>query len=85
MNYYWTVCPACACEVTIQYVETPGGLEGSLRRWSRDRATNDGKKLETPKAQVGANGAFGASCVCGAAIAVDPAAVTRATTERPAL
>jgi len=85
VNYYWTECPACACEVTIHFVETAGGLEGSVRRWSRDRSTNDGKKLETPKADVGADGAFRASCVCGAPIAVNPAGVTRATTERPAV
>jgi hypothetical protein len=84
MNYYWTVCPKCSCELTLQFVETAAGLSGSVRRWSSDRSTNDGRKLETPRAEVGADGRFDAACVCGGPIAVDPAGITRATTERPA-
>jgi hypothetical protein len=85
MNYYWTVCPKCACELTFHFVETARGLKGSVRRWSRDRSTNDGRLLETPRADVAADGGFRAGCVCGEAIAIDPARVTRATTERPAV
>ena len=85
MNYYWTVCPKCACEVTIQFVEAPEGLTGSVRRWSPDRSTNDGRKLATPRAEVGSDGSFRAPCVCGEPIAVDRTRVTRATTERPAV
>ena len=85
MNYYWTVCPKCACELTLHFVETGGGLEGSVRRWSRDRSTNDGRRLVTPRADVAADGSFRAPCVCGETIAVDRSHVTRATTERPAI
>jgi hypothetical protein len=69
--------------VTIQFDETPGGPSGSLRRWSRDRTINDGRKLEAAKGEVGADGSFRAACVCGEMLAVEPARVTRATTERP--
>jgi hypothetical protein len=84
MNYYWTVCPKCSCELTLHFVETATGLSGSIRRWSSDRSTNDGRRLETPRADVAAEGGFRVSCVCGQTIAVDPAGITRATTERPA-
>ena len=83
MNYLWTVCPKCSCEVTIQFADTAGGPAGSVRRWSRDRAINDGRKLETPRGEVAENGSFHTACVCGEALLVDPARVTRATTERP--
>ncbi len=83
MNYFWTVCPQCACEVTIQFADTPGGPSGSLRRWSRDRAVNDGKALAVARGDVAEGGAFGTTCVCGAALTVEPSRVTRATTERP--
>ena len=85
MNYFWTVCSKCAGELTLQWVETAGGISGSLRRWSSDRTTNDGRKLEVPRGDVAAGGGFLASCVCGEPIAVDPAQVTKATTERPAV
>lgn len=84
MNYYWTVCPKCAGELTLQFVETPKGLSGSMRRWSPDRSVNDGRKMEVPRAEVASDGGFRAACVCGEGIAVDPQGVTRATTERPA-
>jgi len=83
VNYLWTVCPKCSCEVTIQFDETPRGPSGSLRRWSSDRTINDGRKVETPKGEVAADGSFRAACVCGEMLAVEPARVTRATTERP--
>jgi hypothetical protein len=85
MNYFWTVCPKCSGEITVQYVENAGGVSGSLRRWSSDRSVNDGRKVETPKSEVGADGGFRTACLCGETIEVDPARVTRATTERPAV
>jgi hypothetical protein len=83
MNYFWTVCPRCSCEVTIQFSETPGGPVGSVRRWSSDRAINDGRKLEVASGGPAEDGGFRAACVCGETLTVEPARVTRATTERP--
>jgi hypothetical protein len=85
MNYFWTVCPKCSGELTVQWVETAGGISGSLRRWSRDRTTNDGRKVEVLRADVAAGGGFFATCVCGEPVAIDPARVTKATPERPAV
>jgi hypothetical protein len=85
MNYVWTACPKCSGEVTIHFVESPGGVAGSLRRWSSDRSTNDGRKVEVPRAELRADGGFQTTCVCGQPIAVNPADVTRASTERPAV
>jgi hypothetical protein len=85
MNYYWTDCPKCGCSVTIHFVEHPSGLEGSVRRWSSDRATNDGRQLHVARADVGPSGNFQGTCVCGGPIAVDARRIEKATTERPAL
>ena len=85
MNYFWTVCSKCSGELTLQWVETTGGISGSLRRWSSDRTTNDGRKVEIPRGDVPAGGGFQTACVCGESVAVDPARVTKATTERPAV
>ena len=85
MNYFWTVCPKCHGEITIQYVASAGGPSGSLRRWSSDRTVNDGRRVETPRAEVAEDGSFETACVCGGTIAIDPARVTKATTERPAV
>ena len=85
MNYFWTVCPRCSGELTVQWVDTPGGISGSVRRWSRDRTTNDGRKLEVTGGDAVPGGGFRTVCVCGEAVAVDPARVTKASTERPAL
>ena len=81
MNYLWTKCPGCRCEIAIQFVERPDGVAGSVRRWSSDRAVNDGRKLEVPSSSIGADGSFSAACVCGAEIPVRPEAVERAATE----
>ncbi len=83
MNYFWAVCPKCNCEVTIQFADTPGGPSGSLRRWSSDRAINDGRKLGVVSGEAAEDGSFRAPCVCGEVLTVDPTRVTRATTERP--
>ena len=85
MNYFWTVCSKCSGELTLQWVETTGGISGSLRRWSSDRTTNDGRKVEVPRGDLAGDGGFRTACVCGEGVAVDPARVTKATTERPAV
>jgi hypothetical protein len=81
MNYVWTRCSGCACEIAIQFVGRPEGIFGSVRRWSRDRSINDGRKIEVPAASVAADGGFTAVCVCGVPIPVRPEAVEHATTE----
>ena len=85
MNYVWSECPACRCQITIHYVERPGALSGSLRRWSKDRTVNDGRRLEVPRAELSPDGGFRTACVCGAAIAVEASSVERPATERPAI
>ena len=85
MNYYWTDCPKCGCQVTIHFTESAAGLSGSVRRWSSDRATNDGRLLQVARADIGPGGDFQATCVCGGAIPVVAAGVEKATTERPAI
>jgi hypothetical protein len=85
MNYYWTDCPRCGCQVTIHFIENAAGLTGSVRRWSSDRATNDGRRLEVARADIGPAGNFQGTCVCGGPISVDAARIERAATERPAI
>ena len=85
MNYVWTDCPTCGCQITIQYDEHPDRLVGSVRRWSKDRTVNDGRKLEIARTALSDDGSFRAECVCGAEIAVAASAIQRATTERPVL
>jgi hypothetical protein len=77
LNYYWTECPKCGCQVTVQYVDERGHLLGSVRRWSTDRAINDGRKIEAGTARDAAGG-FATACVCGAPVAVpaQPSAVS---------
>ena len=70
MKYRWTECPACRCEITINYSETEEGITGSLRRWSRDRTTNDGKPLKIAADALAPDGGFSATCVCGQTLAV---------------
>jgi hypothetical protein len=84
VNYRWTTCPGCSCELAIHFVERPDGLSGSLRRWSVDRTINDGRPRAVARAEISPDGAFRVACVCGTEIAVDPSTVERATTERPA-
>ena len=85
MNYYWTDCPKCGCQVTIHFIDGAAGLTGSVRRWSSDRATNDGRQLQVARADIGPGGDFQATCVCGGPILVVAAGVEKATTERPAI
>jgi hypothetical protein len=83
--YVWTFCPKCEGQLTIQFARTDAGLSGSLRRWSRDRSVNDGRRLEIPAAEVAADGAFQTTCLCGQAIPVAADAIQLATSERPAV
>ena len=72
MNYYWTVCPHCGCQVTIQWSAASGRADGSLRRWSTDRTVNDGRPFQANAP----DGAFATPCVCGHELPVPgPAAV----------
>ena len=74
MNYYWTRCPHCGCEVTVQWTASGERADGSLRRWSSDRTVNDGRPFEAKASAPGT--AFVTPCVCGNEIAVPgPAAV----------
>ena len=71
MNYHWADCPNCLCHLAVNWTMRPGEISGSLRRWSADRSTNDGKAFQLP----GAAGAapIVVSCVCGAPISLpDP-------------
>ena len=70
MQYYWTDCAGCGCHVAINSTWYPDRLSGSLRRWSADRAINDGRRFEIAQSELGADGAFVTPCVCGQAIAV---------------
>ncbi len=54
MNYVWTFCPKCEGQLTLQFGRSDAGLSGSLRRWSRDRSVNDGRRLEVPAGEVAA-------------------------------
>jgi hypothetical protein len=81
MNYVWTNCPKCGCQLAIQFAERPDRIAGSVRRWSNDRSINDGRLLEIPRASVGEDGGFTTNCVCGAEIAVRPELVEHASTE----
>ena len=77
MNYYWTSCPRCGCEVAINLTESPDRASGSLRRWSLDRTINDGRPIAVLAGERGPGGSFEVSCVCGQVLAVSgkPSAV----------
>jgi hypothetical protein len=85
MNYSWSVCPRCGCQITIQFAERPDRLVGSLRRWSTDRTVNDGRQMEVLRANLAADGGFQTPCICGAELTVAASAIERASTERPAV
>jgi hypothetical protein len=67
VNYHWTTCPSCLCQITVSWSVREDGVTGSLRRWSSDRSINDGRPFAIPR---GAASAMAATCVCGAAIAL---------------
>ena len=83
MNYVWTDCPKCGCQITIQYDEHPESLVGSVRRWSTDRSVNDGRKLEIARTALSEDGSFRAECVCGYGDGFEPASAA-AHVRRPA-
>lgn len=65
MDYCWLDCPRCGCQVAVNYTTSSGRVLGSVRRWSSDRATNDGRPFEMPEAALGTGGRFIVACVCG--------------------
>ena len=81
MKYHWMDCPKCHCHLAINTSESPQGLSGSLRRWSADRAINDGRAVVVPRAEIAADGSFGTACVCGQPIPV-PARPDAVSAER---
>ena len=85
MNYVWSFCPKCEGQLTLQYERHDAGLLGSLRRWSRDRSVNDGRRLDVAAAEVAADGGFQTACLCGQPISVRASEIQRASTERPSL
>jgi hypothetical protein len=70
MKYHWTDCPRCRCHLAINTSDSPSGVSGSLRRWSADRATNDGRSIQVARAELSPGGGFVVACVCGQEIAV---------------
>jgi hypothetical protein len=78
VNYYWTDCPGCGCQVAINYTVSPARVSGSVRRWSGDRAINDGRPVEVAASELRPEGGFAVACVCGAEIEVPetPSAVS---------
>ena len=70
MKYHWTDCPKCRCHLAINYSDSPAGISGSLRRWSVDRAINDGRPIQVARAELPPGGGFAVACVCGHEIAV---------------
>jgi hypothetical protein len=66
MNYHWTNCAGCGCQIAVNWTVRPEGLSGSLRRWSTDRSINDGRPFSATPAESA--GGLVIPCVCGAAI-----------------
>ena len=66
MNYYWLECPGCQCEIAVNTSAYPDRISGSLRRWSADRSTNDGRLFELPVSAA----ALSVPCVCGHQLAL---------------
>ena len=65
MDYYWIDCPRCGCQVAINLMRRSGRTFGSLRRWSADRTTNDGRLVEIDAGKRNVDGSFSVTCVCG--------------------
>jgi hypothetical protein len=81
MNYRWSRCPKCGCELTINYSESLQGIGGSLRRWSAKKNINDGRAIRVARAELPTGGGFSTSCVCGQEILV-PAKPDAVSAER---
>lgn len=65
MNYHWSDCPGCGCQVSVNYTVYSDRISGSVRRWSADRSVNDGRPFQVLSAALTPDGAFATSCVCG--------------------
>jgi len=72
LNYFWTDCPNCHCQVAVHSTAQAGRILGSVRRWSTDRSTNDGRPFEIPSSELREGGGFATPCVCGHVLAVPP-------------
>jgi hypothetical protein len=81
VNYYWLNCPRCGCQLAINATVYGDRTSGSVRRWSADRSTNDGRKFEVPATARAADGSFSVPCVCGQELAL-PATPSAVGTER---
>jgi len=79
MKYHWMTCPNCDGELAINYMETASGTAGSVRRWSHDRQTNDGRKFEIK--DRASETPFQVECPCGAVLDI-PARAEAARGER---
>jgi len=66
VQYHWSECPACRCQIAVNTSANAGALTGSLRRWSTDRGINDGRPIRAIVPD--ATGGFRTECVCGAAL-----------------
>ena len=81
MKYRWTTCPRCECEVAVNFSDIDSGRSGSLRRWSRDRSINDGRRFEIGRAELDPEGGFSVQCVCGETLPI-PARPDAVSAER---
>ena len=64
MQYHWTECPSCRCQIAVNTsAAAAGSLTGSLRRWSTDRTINDGRPIQGLVPDP--TGGFETECVCG--------------------
>ena len=66
MNYHWTTCPNCSCQVAVNWSVLESGISGSVRRWSADRSINDGRPFVVARAEVASG--WTPLCVCGGPI-----------------
>ena len=64
MNYHWTTCANCGCQISINWSARTTGVAGSVRRWSSDRSTNDGR----PFVLAASSTPIQVPCVCGASL-----------------
>ena len=70
MNYHWSDCPGCGCQVSINYTVYSDRISGSVRRWSADRSVNDGRPFQISSGALSPDGGFVTTCVCGQEITV---------------
>jgi hypothetical protein len=81
MKYRWLDCPGCLCHLAINTTESPAGISGSLRRWSADCSTNDGKLIRVAPSERFPEGGFVVTCICGQTVVV-PAEPNAVSAER---